>query len=88
MKSTQDLVIHLNELAQELRAACLSVEVFTDKSFRIFNHNGGDTPELIYDSDLKDEGIDINDLPYRQIQRLAEEIKEDSSVRNISPSEL
>jgi len=81
MKSIQDLCIWLNKVEQALELTMsdkiLSVEIFTDKSFRI-NKQNGDSAETIYDSSdlLLIQSIDINDLPYHDPNMLAEEIRE------------
>jgi len=81
MKSIQDLCIWLNKVEQALELTMsdkiLSVEIFTDKSFRI-NKQNGDSAETIYDSSdlLLMQSIDINDLPYHDPNMLAEEIRE------------
>jgi hypothetical protein len=81
MKSIQDLCIWLNKVEQALELTMsdkiLSVEIFTDKSFRI-NKQNGDSAETIYDSSdlLLMQSIDINDLPYHDPNMFAEEIRE------------
>lgn len=63
MKSTQDLVILINEVAQQMGMEVASVEIFTDKSFRITGYKA-DSSQLLYDSDTAVEQLDINDLCY------------------------
>jgi len=81
MKSIQDLCIWLIKVEQALELTMsdkiLSVEIFTDKSFRI-NKQNGDSAETIYDSSdlLLMQSIDINDLPYHDPNMFAEEIRE------------
>jgi len=81
MKSIQDLCIWLNKVEQALELTMsdkiLSVEIFTDKSFRI-NKQNGDSAETIYDSSdlLLMQSIDINDLPYHDPNMFADEIRE------------
>lgn len=63
MKSTQDLVILMNQVAAQIGRELISIEVFTNKSFRITGYRA-DSSELLYDSDTAVDQIDINDLPY------------------------
>lgn len=64
-KSTQDLVIWLNKVAQQLEQDIMSIQIFTDKSFRVYLEG---QEEPIYDSDDQDVAQDINDLPYEDPQ--------------------
>jgi hypothetical protein len=48
----------------------LSVQVFTDKSYRIYNEAGN----ILLDSDVYDEVEDINDLPYQDVNDLVSAI--------------
>lgn len=65
-ESVQALVVYLNKLSQQFGATLLSVEIFTDKSFRINKHDLG-TVETIFESDLDIADYDINDLLYIDI---------------------
>lgn len=77
MKSTQDLCIWLNSVAGELREPLLEISIFTDKSFRIVKHTAvDDEASIIYDSDIMDEQLDINDLCYCDPIKFAQDIKE------------
>lgn len=86
MKSTQDLSIWMNQLASELKLAMLEVSVFTDKSFRIVEHDAhNNEAKIIYDSDIMDEQLDINDLCYMCPKEFAAKIIE---VNTINAEEL
>jgi phage terminase Nu1 subunit (DNA packaging protein) len=87
MKTTQDMHIWLNNLASILEEELLSVEQFSDKSFRINAHNG-ETVETLYDSDDAMELIDINDLAYHDPKEFAEIIKQGKDLGNVDVSAL
>jgi len=72
-KSTQDLCIWLNQLAQQLEEDNMSIQLFVDKSFRIYI-NRSDEP--VYDSDDQPNPIDINDLAYEDVQDFSDFLKQ------------
>jgi len=80
MKSTQDLIIFLNKVEDisgsgiHFPDSMLSIEIFSDKSFRINKHNGETIVTTVYDSDLG-ENIDINGLAYKDREGIAGIIK-------------
>ena len=84
MKSTQDLCIWLNKVEQALEITSssnlLSIEIFSDKSFRVNQHIPEKDVETLYDSEelyeQSNQGIDINDLIYHDPENFAEQIKE------------
>jgi len=64
-KSTQDVSVWLRHLANELGISdgLLSLEQFSDKSFRVNKHTPAGVV-TIYDSDDQPENLDINDVAY------------------------
>jgi len=79
MKSIQDLCIWLNKVEQALEVSAIdqvySIEIFSDKSFRVNKHNNINVV-TVYDSEESPIKEDINDLPYHDPDIFAEEIKE------------
>lgn len=69
MKSTQDLYQWLRAFEKALGIeSLLSVELYPDKSFRIWQNTAGQEPLLLFCSDAHEEHhprIDFNDLPYQ-----------------------
>ena len=81
MKSTQDLSIWLNQLAYHLKLSLLEISIFTDKSFRIVEHSPtNEEAKIVYDSDIMDEQLDINDLCYIDPKEFAEKIIELNTI--------
>lgn len=85
MKSTQDLNILLNRIASLAQEDLLSIEIFTDKSFRIMAH-GENRNDTIYEPDLSD--MDINDLGYYTAEEIVAKIKESKEEENDKPLKL
>lgn len=83
-KSIQDLCIYMNSLKLDTNISSMSIEIFEDKSFIIWD-TSGDEPQSIYNSSEKDEAYDINDLCYYDI---SSEILADLSVRDIKAEDL
>lgn len=63
MKTTQDLHILMNQVANSLSLDLVSVEQFSDKSFAIHGYTT-EVSNILYNSDEAIDGLDINDLPY------------------------
>jgi hypothetical protein len=76
-KSTQDLTIWLNQVAQhlQLEADDISIQIFADKSFRLYVPQ---QEEPIYDSETGQwvNPMDINDVLYQDPIAFATYIKE------------
>lgn len=85
-KSIQDLCIFQNTLSSTLKKE-ISIEIFSDKTFRIWDV-GEDEAQLLYDSSEALDNLDINDLPYYVINNLAKEIVDNLSVADIKPEDL
>lgn len=73
MKTTQDLVMMLRELQERLGQGALSIQIFADKSYRIYDNDGG----ILLDSDDADKPEDINDLGYADVEELVDTIQEE-----------
>ena len=67
MKSTQDLVCFLRTLERVLEESGLSIQIYCDKSYRIYDSSAN----IIFDSEQQPFITDINDLPYEQEDYIA-----------------
>lgn len=81
MKSTQDIVIKINEIASLLGQDVLSIEIFTNKSFMITKYTEGEQ-KVIFDSDTSLTPIDINDFGYMESKDIINQItmQEDKEI--------
>lgn len=84
MKSTQDGHIWLANLAAHLEAELASIEIFTDKSFRITTYTANDSVE-VYNSSEEPEMMDINDLYYYPVELIVMRIKENREAKLAKP---
>lgn len=88
MKTTQDMHIWMNALASLLGEELISIEQFSDKSFRIISHKDEAVVEILYNSDDAMELIDINDLPYHDPKEFYTMIYTNKELSNVDASSL
>ena len=79
MKSTQDLAIFIKELS-EIRKAEMPVMIYPDKSFVIYEVQEDGSLEIIYSSSDTSDGLDINDLPYEDVNKFNMHMEELASI--------
>lgn len=97
-KSTVDLTLWLDDLTDALTTKqglkerpYISIEIFSDASFRIMEHKVEGNAEQLCDESCLGNGhrdFTINDLPYLSADSVAEKILEDQSVANVKADEL
>jgi len=82
MKTTQDLAIFLRKFSEE-RGKQTAVMIHADKSFVLYEEDGGAMMVPIYSSTEIADGLDINDLPYEDATYFSAHIEELASVKQV-----